>query len=62
MQTAQTEQMPRPIRVFAGHTCHFVGFVMLRLINKTSGRNGFSEEMEHSSKTNSWNDCNVLNV
>ena len=24
----QTGQMPRLIRVFTGHTCHFVGFVM----------------------------------
>ena len=27
----QTRQMPRLICVFAGCTCHFVGFVMLRL-------------------------------
>ena len=27
----QTGQMPRLIRVFAGHTCHFVGFVVKRL-------------------------------
>ena len=27
----QTGQMPRLISVFAGHTCHFVGFVMRRL-------------------------------
>ena len=27
----QTGQMPRLIRVFAGCTCHFVGFVMRRL-------------------------------
>ena len=27
----QTEQMPRLIWVFAGHTCHFAGFVMSRL-------------------------------
>ena len=27
----QTGQMPRLIWVFAGHTCHFVGFVMLQL-------------------------------
>ena len=33
--TAKTDQagcMPRLIRVFAGRTCHFVGFVMLWLI------------------------------
>ena len=28
----QTGRMPRMIWVFAGHTCHFVGFVMRRLI------------------------------
>ena len=28
----QTGRMPRLIRVFAGCTCHFVNFVMLRLI------------------------------
>ena len=28
----QTEQMPRLILVFTGHTCHFVGFVMMRLM------------------------------
>ena len=28
----QTRRMPRLIRVFAGRTCHFVGFVMLWLI------------------------------
>ena len=27
----QTERMPRLIWVFAGRTCHFVGFVMRRL-------------------------------
>ena len=27
----QTGQMPRLIGVFAGRTCQFVGFVMLRL-------------------------------
>ena len=27
----KTEQMPRPIWVFAGCTCHFVGFVKLQL-------------------------------
>ena len=35
MQTAKTDQtghMPRLIWVFAGHTCHFVGFVMRWLI------------------------------
>ena len=30
--TDQTGWMPRLIWVFAGHTCHFVGFVMRRLI------------------------------
>ena len=28
----QTGRMPRLIWVFAGHTCHLVGFVMMRLI------------------------------
>ena len=28
----QTGRMPRLIRVFAGHTCHFVGFVKRQLI------------------------------
>ena len=28
----QTERMPRPIWVFAARSCHFVGFVMRRLI------------------------------
>ena len=28
----QTGRMPRLIRVFAGRTCHFVGFVMRKLI------------------------------
>ena len=32
MKTDQTEQMPGLIRVFAGHTFHFVGFVMRQLI------------------------------
>ena len=31
-QTWQTGQMPRLIWVFAGCTCHFVGFVMMLLI------------------------------
>ena len=34
MRTAKTDQtgrMPRLIRVFAGRTCQFVGFVMRRL-------------------------------
>ena len=30
----QTGRMPRLIRIFAGRTGHFVGFVMLRLISK----------------------------
>ena len=30
----QIGRMPRLIRVFAGHTCHFVGFVMRWLISK----------------------------
>ena len=30
-KTDQTGRMPRLIRVFAGRTCHFVGFVMRRL-------------------------------
>ena len=29
--SAQTGWMPRLIWVFAGHTCHFVGFIMRRL-------------------------------
>ena len=32
----QTGLMPRLIWVFAGHTCHFVGFVMRRLISHYS--------------------------
>ena len=32
-ESDHTGQMPRLIRVFAGHTHHFVGFVMLQLIN-----------------------------
>ena len=32
MKTDQTRQMPMLIRVFAGRTYHFVGFVMRRLI------------------------------
>ena len=32
VKTDQTGQMPRLIWVFAGHTCHFVGFVMRWLI------------------------------
>ena len=39
MQTAKTDQsgrMPRLIWVFAGHTCHFVGFVVLRLISNVN--------------------------
>ena len=31
-KTDQTERMPRLIWVFAGRTCHFVGFVMRWLI------------------------------
>ena len=34
----QTGWMPRLIRVFNGRTCHFVGFVMRRLIYLTSVR------------------------
>ena len=37
MQTAKTDQtglMPRLIWVFAGHICHFVGFLMWWLISK----------------------------
>ena len=30
----QTGRMPRLIWVFAGHTCHFVGFVMRWLISE----------------------------
>ena len=33
-KTDQTGWMPRLIRVFAGHTRHFVGFVMLWLISQ----------------------------
>ena len=29
----QTERMPRLIGVFAGRTCHIVGFVVTRLTN-----------------------------
>ena len=29
----QTGRMPRLIWVFAGHTCHFVGFVVIQLIH-----------------------------
>ena len=32
VKTDQAGQMPRQILVFTGHTCHFVGFVLLRLI------------------------------
>ena len=32
--SGQTGRMPRLIWVFAGRTCHFVGFVMLRLSYK----------------------------
>ena len=32
MKTAQTVLMAKLIRVFAGHTGHFVGFVVLQLI------------------------------
>ena len=38
MRTAKTDQtgrMPRLIRVFAGRTCHFVGFVVRRLLITT---------------------------
>ena len=31
----QTEQMPRLIGVFAGRTCHIVGFVVTRLTLQT---------------------------
>ena len=34
MWTAMTGQMPRLIWVFAGRTCHFVGFAVQRLIAK----------------------------
>ena len=40
MRTVKTDQsgrMPRLIRVFAGHTCHFVGFVMRWLIYFVTG-------------------------
>ena len=47
-----TGQMPRLIRVFAGRTCHFVGFVMRRLkyIYTVLGvyRKGCSTEHYHS--------------
>ena len=33
-KTDQTGWMPRLIRAFAGHTRHFVGFVMLLLISQ----------------------------
>ena len=36
-KTDQTGQMPRLICVFAGRTCHFVGFVMRGLISLTVG-------------------------
>ena len=35
----QTRQMPRLTRVFAGRTCHFVGFVVQRLNYKTLCKN-----------------------
>ena len=35
----QTGHMPRLIRIFAGRPCHFVGFVMRRLICCTCKRN-----------------------
>ena len=37
----QTAQMPRLVWVFAGRTCHFVGFVMSRLILGYSSYNNF---------------------
>ena len=36
----QTERMPRLIWVFAGRTCHFVGFVMSRLISSWKSLSG----------------------
>ena len=36
----QTGRMPRLIWVFAGRTCHFVGFVMRRLIIKSNEKCG----------------------
>ena len=38
----QTGRMPRLIWVFAGRTCHFVGFVMMRLILFLLPNNGNS--------------------
>ena len=35
--SGQTVRMPRLIRVFAGRTCHFVGFVMRRLYHFKHG-------------------------
>ena len=31
----QTERMPRLIEIFAGRTCHIVGFVVMRLTLQT---------------------------
>ena len=37
VKTDQTGRMPRLIRVFAGRTCHFVGFVKLARLTHRNG-------------------------
>ena len=39
----QTGRMPRLILVYAGRTGHFVGFVVLQLINKANKSEGYQK-------------------
>ena len=49
----QTGQMPRLIWVFAGRTCHFVGFVMRRLIYRKQPENILN--CQRNANSLSWN-------
>ena len=70
----QTGRMPRNFWIFAGRTCHFVGFVMRRLSNCILGSNGIpgnclSTRLSHkflmlpkSSLLLGWTLCSVISV
>ena len=49
VKTDQTGQTPRLIRIFAGHTCHFVGYVMMRLISFGTNKHGETVQTQRRS-------------
>ena len=56
--------MPRLIRVFAGRTCHFVGFVMRPLVCSWFGPSTFTEAVNSENKQvkYNWLHCTTLQV